>query len=218
VTEWDWNTPTAYLHDAISTDRRNPTVNAHGIVYGSPEESSDFIPWLDPVDNKSGLIKSEYRDPKTPTTKNDPIFNGSPYWGTEQIWDSHTSIHNPMLDDKGRLWVTARIRPAANPAFCKEGSKHPSAVVFPLGRSGRQAELYDPKTRKITTIDLCFSTHHLQFDNNGVLWFSGSAQNQAVGWFDVKKFEATNDEQAAQGWAPFIIDTNANGKRDVGWT
>jgi hypothetical protein len=111
VTEWDWNTPQAYLHDEISTDRRNPTVNAHGIIYGSPEESSDFIPWLDPVDNKSGLIKSEYRDPKTPTTKNDPIFNESPYWGTEQIWDSHTSIHNPMLDDKGRLWVTARIRP-----------------------------------------------------------------------------------------------------------
>ena len=30
VTEWDWNTPTAYLHDEIATDRRNPTVNSHG--------------------------------------------------------------------------------------------------------------------------------------------------------------------------------------------
>src|SRR6185312_14097100 len=59
VTEWDWNTPTAYLHDEIASDRRDPTVNPHGIIYGSPEESSDFIPWLDPVDNKSGLIKSE---------------------------------------------------------------------------------------------------------------------------------------------------------------
>jgi hypothetical protein len=218
VTEWDWSTPQTYLHDEIATDRRNPTLNAHGIIYGSPEESSDFIPWLDPVDNKAGLIKSEFRDPKTPTTKSDPIFNESPYWGNEAIWDSHTSIHNPMLDEKGRLWVTARIRPAANPAFCKEGSKHPSAVVFPLGRSGRQAELYDPKTQKLTTIDLCFGTHHLQFDKDGILWFSGSAGNQAVGWFDMKKFDATHDEQASQGWSPFIIDTNANGKRDIGWT
>ena len=27
----------AYLHDEIATDRRNPTVNAHGLIYGSPE-------------------------------------------------------------------------------------------------------------------------------------------------------------------------------------
>ncbi len=218
VTEWDWNTPSTYLHDEIATDRRNPTVNSHGLIYGATEESSDYIPWLDPVDNKSGLIKSEWRDPKTPTSKTVPIFGESPYWGNEPVWDSHTNIHNPMLDEKGRLWVTARIRPNANPAFCKAGSNHPSAKVFPLDRSGRQAELYDPKTQKITTVDLCFSTHHLQFDKDGVLWFSGSAQNQAIGWFDTKKFDQTHDEQASQGWSPFIIDVNANGKPDAGWT
>ncbi|HSS12303.1 MAG TPA: carboxypeptidase-like regulatory domain-containing protein, partial [Rhizomicrobium sp.] len=38
VTLWDWNTPKAYLHDEISTDRRNPTLNAYGKIYGSPEE------------------------------------------------------------------------------------------------------------------------------------------------------------------------------------
>jgi len=64
VTEWDWNTPTAYLHDEISSDRNNPNVNAHGLIYGSTEASSDYIPWLDPVDNKSGLLKTEYRDPR----------------------------------------------------------------------------------------------------------------------------------------------------------
>ena len=49
LTLWDWNTPKAYLHDENSTDRRNPTVNAYGKIYGSPEESSDFVPVLDPV-------------------------------------------------------------------------------------------------------------------------------------------------------------------------
>ena len=39
VTVWDWSSPTAYLHDSISTDRRNPTVNANGPLFGSTENS-----------------------------------------------------------------------------------------------------------------------------------------------------------------------------------
>ena len=215
VTEWDWSTPQTYLHDEIATDRRNPTLNANGIIYGSPEESSDFIPWLDPVDNKSGLIKTEWRDPKTPTTKNAPQYAESPYWGKEAVWDSHTNIHNPWMDEKGRVWLTAKIRPNPNPAFCKAGSNHPSAKVFPMNISRRQLEVYDPKTKKATPIDLCFSTHHLQLDKNGVLWFSsGNAADDVVGWFDTKKWDQTHDEQASQGWAPFIIDVNGNGKVD----
>src|SRR5439155_1196931 len=30
ITEWDWADPRAYLHDVVSTDRRNPRVNANG--------------------------------------------------------------------------------------------------------------------------------------------------------------------------------------------
>ena len=218
VTEWDWNTPTGYLHDEIATDRNNPTVNANGIIYGATEASSDFIPWLDPIDNKSGLLKTEYRDPKTPTSKTDPIFANSPYWGNEAIWDSHTSIHNPMYDSKGRLWLTARIRPQDNPAFCKAGSNHPSAKNFPVARSGRQTEVYDPKTQKMTMVDLCYSTHHLQFAKDNILWFSsGGGNNEVIGWLDVNKFDANGNGEAAQGWAPFILDTNGNGKVDAGY-
>jgi len=36
VTVWDWSSPKAYMHDAISTDKRNPTVNANGLIWGSP--------------------------------------------------------------------------------------------------------------------------------------------------------------------------------------
>ena len=41
---WEWSTPKAYLHDAISTDKRNPRVNSNGLIYGSPEESTDMVP------------------------------------------------------------------------------------------------------------------------------------------------------------------------------
>jgi hypothetical protein len=64
------------------------------------------------------------------------------------VWDSHSLNHNPMMDDKGRVWLTSRIRPDANPAFCKAGSQHPSAKAFPLNTSRRQLQMYNPATRR----------------------------------------------------------------------
>src|SRR5688572_15763413 len=34
VTSWEWGTDKHYLHDLISSDRRHPTVNAYGPLYG----------------------------------------------------------------------------------------------------------------------------------------------------------------------------------------
>ncbi|MET0879405.1 MAG: carboxypeptidase-like regulatory domain-containing protein, partial [Tardiphaga sp.] len=44
VTTWDWSSPDKYLHDLISSDRRKPTVNAGGPLYGAPEYSTDMMP------------------------------------------------------------------------------------------------------------------------------------------------------------------------------
>ncbi len=215
ITEWDWATPKAYLHDEIATDKRNPTLNANGLLYGAPELSTDFIPVLDPVHNTATSIKVPVRDPKTQGPP--PPLKPSPYWGDEAIWDSLTNIHNPMLDEKGRVWLTSVIRPPDNPAFCKEGSSHPSAKLFPVNRSGRQLAMYDPKSKQITLIDTCFSTHHLQFaeDSNHTLWTSSGGGGDVVGWLDTKMFEQTHDEQKSQGWTALVLDTNGNGKRDA---
>src|SRR2546421_1602962 len=48
ITEWDWADPKADLHDEISTDKRNPTLNANGAIYGAAELSVDYLPVLDP--------------------------------------------------------------------------------------------------------------------------------------------------------------------------
>jgi hypothetical protein len=37
----------------VSTDRRNPTVNANGKIYGALELSADYLPVLDPEENRS---------------------------------------------------------------------------------------------------------------------------------------------------------------------
>jgi len=44
-----------------------------------------------------------------------------------------------------------------------------------MNASRRQLQMYDPATKKITTLDVCFSTHHLQFDKNGRSGFSSAA-------------------------------------------
>jgi hypothetical protein len=216
LTLWDWSRPTAYLHDEISTDRRKPTLNPNGKLYGTTEESTDFIPILDPVHNTVTEVKHPVRDPKTPSSKDSPMAP-SPYWGEAPIWDSQTSMHNPMMDEKGRVWITARVRPPANPDFCKKGSDHPSAKVFPLDEANRHLSMYDPATGKFTLISTCFPTHHLIFaeDANNTLWTSaGGPQTPVVGWLNRKLFEETGDEQKAQGWTPLVLDTNGNGKRD----
>ena len=61
------------------------------------------------------------RDPKTPSSADDKMPAPSPYWGDEAIWHSQANVHNPMFDEKGRVWFTSRIRPSDNPAFCKDG-------------------------------------------------------------------------------------------------
>jgi hypothetical protein len=190
-------------------------VNANGLLYGSPEVSTDNIPILDPVHNTASFVKAIVRDPKTEGPP--PPLKPSPYWGDEAIWDSLTNIHNPMFDEKGRVWLTSVIRPPENPAYCKEGSSLLSAKLFPVNRSGRQLAMYDPKTKQFTLIDTCFSTHHLQFaeDANHTLWTSSGGGGDVVGWLNVKMFEETHDEQKSQGWTALILDTNGNGKRDA---
>ena len=214
ITMWDWADPKAYLHDEISTDKRNPTVNANGPIYGSLEASADYLPVVDPTRHASSQVKLQVRDPKTPSEASTPPVEPSPYWKDEAIWTSQSNAHSFAMDKQSRVWIAARIRPnQTQPSFCQQGSNHPSAQAFPLTQSGRQMQLYDPKTKQISTIDTCFSTHHLNFDDNDVLWFTGGGQVE--GWSNTRIYNETKDEQKAQGWTAFILDTNGNGKRDA---
>ncbi len=213
ITQWDWADPKAYLHDEVSTDRRNPTVNANGLIYGALELSADYLPVLDPVKHTISQVPLTVRDPNTPATSA-AMIQPSPYWGSEAIWTSKNNVHNPMMDEKGRVWITSAVRPFDNPDYCKEGSTHPSAKLFPIARSSRHLAMYDPKTKKLTHISTCFGTHHLMFaeDANNTLWTSGGGQ--VVGWLNTRMFEETGDEVKSQGWTALVIDTNGNGKRD----
>ena len=218
VTTWEWLDDKHYLHDLIASDRRHPTVNAYGPVYGSPEHSTDQMPILDPKTHRVSTFTMPVRDAETPMAigpghaASDRVMQPSPYWGQELYWTSKANNHNGMFDRKGRVWFAAAVRAPGNPAFCKKGSDHPSARVFPLERTSRHLAVLDPTTMKYTFVDTCFGTHHLQFDANDVLWTSGGGQ--VVGWLDMTVFDRTGDAAKAQGWTPFVLDTNGNGRRD----
>ena len=67
ITEWDWGGPKEYFHDEIATDRRNPTLNANGAIYGVHEVSTDLHDR-----SRSGAqrgrrqVPMPVRDPNTP--------------------------------------------------------------------------------------------------------------------------------------------------------
>jgi hypothetical protein len=220
VTAWEWSTPDKYLHDLISSDRRKPTVNANGPLYGSPEYSTDNMPILDPKTNKVTFFKMPVADPNMPESLGPghaasvKPLQASAYWGDEKLWDTRANNHNAMFDDKGRVWIAATVRGMDNPAFCKQGSDHPSAKAFPLDKSPRQVAMLDPKTMKYTFVDTCFGTHHPQFgyDTDNTLWLSGTGP--VAGWINTSILDETGDAAKAQGWAPFVLDTNGNGKVD----
>ena len=218
-TMWDWASPTHYQHDAISTDKRNPSVNANGLIWGSPEESTDLVPTLDPIRNVADVVRLPYLDPKLSSQQDVPHGN-SAYWGMEAIWDGHTSIHNVMMDELGKVWFTARLRGTANPDVCKQGSTHPSAQAYPMNESMRQLARYDPVTKQWSQINTCFPTHHLYFDDDAdqTLWTSAGGPGLGggvVGWLNTRKYRETGDDVKSQGWTALVIDTNGNGKRDA---
>lgn len=216
VTIWDWSDPRYYFHDAVASDKRNPTVNANGFIYGVQEESSDRMGILDPVKHVATDVLLPTADENV-RPSNPKMGVPSPYWGTEQYWRTRVNAHSNVMDHKGRVWNTSITRPPANnPAFCKEGSDHPSAKLFPRNTANRQYSVYDPKTKAFSFVDTCFATFHLNFahDANNTIW---SGAGGTVGWVNTKLLDETGDSVKAQGWAPLVIDTNGNGRQDA-WT
>ena len=219
LTSWEWAGETSYVHDEVTTDKRQPTVNADGLVYGV-SITQDTLIITDTARHRSTELPIPLREPAEmvpsmfPTA---PGFEPSPYWGDEIIFDAPANPHNPMMDAQGRVWLTSTIRRRDNPDWCKAGSAHPSARYFPLARSGRQVSVYDPASETFTLIDSCYGTHHLQFaeDASDTLWFSGDAN--VVGWLDTKTYDETGNEQASQGWCPTVIDTNGDGRITRPW-
>ena len=210
ITQWDWavdpdGTP-QFVHDMIPTDKRDPTVNAGGPVFGAGQWAGKAV-WLDPSTHTIGEAKLP--------TKATVAFA---YDGVKMahVPEGSAQPHNPMLDQDGRLWLTTVNRDQQDqPDWCSDGTSNPYARFFPLDKPvGRAAQLsvfdYESQTTKL--VDTCFGTHHLQFgfDADNTVYLSGDSR--VMGWVNTRVFDETGSAEQAVGWCPTIIDTNGDGK------
>ncbi len=133
VTLWDIGGPQDFMHDEIATDKNNPTVNAYGPIY-AVSAGHGTINVVDPVTNDAWKVVIPTRDdPRKVATRFPPPARPSNFWGMEQLWGQEhpADPHNPMMDSRGRVWATSKIR-NDEPAFCKEGSQNKYAQYYPL--------------------------------------------------------------------------------------
>lgn len=219
ITLWDWGVETSFMHDEIATDKRDPTVNAYGPIY-AVSSGHGKVTVLDPLEHLTYELTIPTReDPRVVSSRFPPPGQPSNFWGNQHLWglENPADPHNPMMDHKGRLWMTSKIR-NDQPEWCRRGSDNKFAQYYPLNFSNRQASYYDPATGEFVLIDTCFATHHLQFDNDPdhTLYFN-ELLGPIVGWINTRLFDLTRDEQASQGWCPQILDTNGDGRITRPW-
>ena len=110
LTQWEWTDEMGKIHDEASTDKRNPTVNANGPIYGV-DIANDNLAMLDPNTHTATMVRIPTLADRS-TMRASYAQSGYP---ASRLADlarfNPASIHNPMLDSRGRVWYTATLRP-----------------------------------------------------------------------------------------------------------
>jgi len=229
-TQWDVGDDHSFMHDEISTDKNHPTINGGGPNYAVNAGHGALV-ILDQADNSQYSIDIPERESKDKVPSRFPSPNRpSFFWGNEHLWANPpynpADPHNPMMDSKGRVWITSKIRGNQEPAWCSDPSNK-YAEWFPRRNSARQASVYDPKTKKFSLIETCYATHHVVIDNDPdeTVYFN-ELSGPVFGWIDSKVWDKTmaetngdesKAEQAAVGWCEQTVDTNGDGKITRPW-
>jgi hypothetical protein len=223
VSQWDWGAPESFIHDLVSTDKRNPTLYAYGKVYGGDRTGGGRLWILDPVKNTVTGLLLEPRDKSHGYSLTKDYYHGQEeeqaYVGEDRDWMD--SPHNPMMDENGKVWMTEQIRAGGKayyPKWAKDTivteTNNPAEIDLAynmLAARGNNMELgyYDTKTSKFVTVDTAYNTHHLQFDWQDRIWTDGGGS--AMGELDTKKLDLNNvqgTEVAAQKtWMRIDMDT-----------
>ena len=222
TTLWDVGDDHSFVHDQVATAKYSPTTNGGGRVYAVSAGHGQLL-WIDPRENNSVAIDIPTRAAKADVPSRFPA-PGRPsfFFGNEHLWSNPpydpADPHNAMIANDGKVWMTTKIRPNRDPAWCSDGKLNPSATLYPLTTSGRQSGYYDPANGQFTLIDTCYSTHHIQFDNdaNQTVYFN-ELSGPIVGWIDTKVYAETKDEVKAVGWCGQVLDTNGDGKISQPW-
>jgi hypothetical protein len=206
VTVWDWAVRASFLHALISTDKRNPTVNGYGPVYGA-EWSAGALAVVDPVENTKVMIPvplpNESERVKQITWTPQRQLAPSLIFGDELVWDDPINPGPITMDGRGRVWFNVENQ-LENPPFCKTGSRNAYAQNSPRDEGGKGVDVYDPKTGKFDFVYLCFEAERIVFadDKDNTLYFSVASNPGGIGWVNTRVWDETHDSEKSQGWCP----------------
>ncbi len=208
ITQWQWGAPNTYVHDEVATDKRNPALYPYGPVWGL-DIGTDSLWKLDLATNRISSFHV-------------PTRGGYSRSWSESFpsWAAYTWVanpHNPMMDDKGHVWITTQVRDQKDQPKWEAGDLVYQAGFGPhaagaanatvlngegertaANTSGRQLGYFDIRTGKFVLIDTIYGTHHLQFDAKGRLWTS--LDPRGLGMFDPARFDPARPE-ATEGRA-----------------
>ena len=132
-------TPKKYLHDLISSDRRNPTVNGYGPLFGSPEYSTDDHPDPRSGEEHGRPLPGAGARPDMPemlgpghAASDKPLGAVGLLGRGEDLGHPASTITTRCSTRRAGSGWRRRSAARKNPDFCKKGSDHPSAKLFPL--------------------------------------------------------------------------------------
>jgi hypothetical protein len=212
LTMWDWGEAATFAHDELTTDKRNPTLNANGPIFGVDWGNDAFL-ILDPATNSTRQLRLPVLDPETPPGKAQTMPVPSAYWGDRLYWYDPAIPNHAAMDSQGRVWMSARFRkPENQPAFCRA---HPSTLLSPQETGFRQLQYFDPRTQSFHQVDICFDVHHVQFagDRDETIYGNGPFGG-VIGWVKTRVLAETGDLAKAQGWCQGFFDVNRDGRVD----
>ena len=195
ATLWDVGDDHSFMHDQISTDKNHPTVNGGGPHVRRQRRTrstglagparKQHLRHRHPDARSQGESSLALPRPQSPV---DVLGHGAPVvqpaLRSGRSAQSHDRQQGPRVDD---FEDPRQRRPRPGAAIPKTNT--------PTGSRSRTAAarppIYDPKTQKFTLIDTCFSTHHLQFDNDPdeTVYFN-ELSGPIVGWIDTKVYDA----------------------------
>ena len=208
--------PRPISHDETASDKRNPTVNAYGPIYGALEASADYVSVLDPSTHTASRIEVPVRDPDTPFAADRSRPQPSPYWGDELILGQQSYCAQSHDGSEGTALDHLQNPGSRQSRFLQRGVEPSISSAFPSGRgrspSGDVRSRY-PKDDISSTPALELTTCFLP---KTTTIHSGPARGRTVvGWLNTKMFDETGDAEKSQGWAPLILDANGNGRQDA---
>ena len=68
LTAWEWGTAATFAHDELTTDKRHPTANANGTIYGVDWGNDDLL-MVDPVEHTATRVRLPVREEGIPPGK-----------------------------------------------------------------------------------------------------------------------------------------------------